>query len=120
MNANEVKVGSYYRAAVSGKLSVVHITSKNKQGGWDALNVATGRKLRIKSATRLKGQAKDPRKGGSKLSSPVEGNVASAGNADSPQKSPQTVSKLVEALKSRLTPDNIPRPSPIALRHLMR
>jgi len=57
MKKHEVKVGGQYLAKVSGKVVVVHIDGENPHGGWDATNVQTKKKVRIKSAQRLRGPA---------------------------------------------------------------
>ena len=56
MKKNEVKVGQTYRCKVSGSLVDVRITAENPHGGWDAVNVSTNRKVRLKSAQRLRGK----------------------------------------------------------------
>jgi len=58
MKKDQVKIGETYRAKVSGTLADVKITGENPHGGWDGINVATNRKVRIKSAQRLRGPAK--------------------------------------------------------------
>jgi len=58
MKKNEVKVGGTYLAKVSDKVVPVRIDGENPHGGWDATNTATGKKVRIKSAQRLRGEAK--------------------------------------------------------------
>ena len=55
MKKNEVKVGGTYLAKVSDKVVPVRIDGENPHGGWDATNTATGKKVRIKSAQRLRG-----------------------------------------------------------------
>jgi len=50
-------VGSAYLAKVSDKVVPVRITGTSGHGGWDAVNEATGKKIRIKSAQRLRGPA---------------------------------------------------------------
>ena len=55
MKKSEVKIGSVYRVKVTGKVAQVRITGENPHGGWDGVNVATKRKVRIKSAQRLRG-----------------------------------------------------------------
>jgi len=55
MKKNEVKVGGRYSAKVSDKVVVVRIDVESPHGGWDATNEATGEKVRIKSAQRLRG-----------------------------------------------------------------
>ena len=72
MKKNEVKIGKTYRCKVTGlataspgkpgKLADVRITGENAHGGWDAVNVVTNRKVRIKSPQRLRG-ATPPRPG---------------------------------------------------------
>ncbi len=58
MKKNEVKVGGMYVAKVSDKLVTVRIDSTHSGGGWNATNTATGKRIRIKSAQRLRGKAK--------------------------------------------------------------
>jgi len=57
MRKHEVKVGGRYVAKMSDKLTLVRIDRENPHGGWDARNTATGKKVRIKSAQRLRGPA---------------------------------------------------------------
>ncbi len=57
MKKNEVKIGATYTAKVSGKVVRVRIDAENRQGGWNATNLATKKKVRIKSAQRLRGEA---------------------------------------------------------------
>ena len=56
MKKNEVQIGETYRCKVSGSVADVRITAENPHGGWDAVNVLTNRKVRIKSAQRLRGK----------------------------------------------------------------
>jgi hypothetical protein len=58
MKKHEVKVGAKYLAKVSDKVVPVRIDGENPHGGWDATNGATGKKVHIKSAQRLRGEAK--------------------------------------------------------------
>ncbi len=58
MKKNEIKVGGMYRARVSDKVVTVRIDSTHTKGGWNAINTATGKRIRIKSAQRLRGAAK--------------------------------------------------------------
>ena len=55
MKKNDVKVGGVYAAKVSDKVVPVRIDEKNPHGGWRATNQTTGKKVRIKSAQRLRG-----------------------------------------------------------------
>jgi hypothetical protein len=58
MKKNEVKVGAVYNAKVSDKLVQVRIDGESRHGGWDATNLATNKKVRIKSPQRLRGEVK--------------------------------------------------------------
>jgi len=57
MKKNDVEAGKVYRVKVSGSVQDVRITGENPHGGWDGVNVATKRKVRIKSAQRLRAVA---------------------------------------------------------------
>lgn len=54
MKKNEVEVGEVYLVKVSGKLVEVKIVDESSFGGWIGRNLATGRKVRIKTAGRLR------------------------------------------------------------------
>ena len=62
MKKDEVKVGGMYVAKVSDKIVTVRIDSAHSKGGWNATNTATGKRIRIKSAQRLRGPAKNAAK----------------------------------------------------------
>jgi len=55
MKKAQVKVGGVYAAKVSGKVVQVRLDAENPRGGWDATNLTTKKKVRIKSAQRLRG-----------------------------------------------------------------
>ena len=58
MKKNEVKIGSVYTAKVTNKVVQVRIDAENRHGGWDATNLETGKKVRIQSAQRLRGEVR--------------------------------------------------------------
>ena len=58
MKKNDVKVGGTYTAKVSDRLVSVRIDSAHSKQGWNATNTATGKRIHIKSAQRLRGNAK--------------------------------------------------------------
>ena len=58
MKKNEVKVGGVYTAKVSDKVVEVRIDAENRHGGWSATNLATGKKVYIKSPARLRGKVR--------------------------------------------------------------
>jgi hypothetical protein len=54
MKKDEIKVGGTYLAKVSDKVVPVRIEAENAHGGWDATNLLTDKKVRIKGAQRLR------------------------------------------------------------------
>jgi hypothetical protein len=60
MKKDEVRIGSTYKAKVSGSVVPVRITeekwSGDKQVGWVGTNTETGRSVRVKSAQRLRAE----------------------------------------------------------------
>ena len=56
MKKAEVRIGGKYYANVSGKRCEIQIDAEKPRGGWDATNLATGKKILIKSAQRLQGE----------------------------------------------------------------
>ena len=55
MTAAEVKIGRYYATKISGKMTIVKIEAKSPRGGWMGRNIFTNRRVRIKSAAKLRG-----------------------------------------------------------------
>lgn len=72
MKKAEVKIGGKYYANVSGNRCEIRIDAEKPRGGWDATNLATGKKILIKSAQRLQGEV-GTRRGRAKVT--TEGNV---------------------------------------------
>ena len=62
MKKSEVKIGGLYRAKVSDRIVTVRIDSGHSQGGWTATNMRTSKRIRIKSARRLRGAVEDDAK----------------------------------------------------------
>ena len=60
MKKDEVKIGQVYTAKVTNRLVPVRIDSAHSKQGWSATNTATGKRIRIKSAQRLRGPAEVP------------------------------------------------------------
>jgi hypothetical protein len=56
MKKADVKIGGKYYANVSGNRCEIQIDAEKPRGGWDATNLATGKKIHIKSAQRLQGE----------------------------------------------------------------
>ncbi len=54
MRTVNVNIGDEYSAMVSGRLARVRLVSESRHGGWNGTNVATGRKIHIRSAQRLR------------------------------------------------------------------
>lgn len=55
MKTADIKIGGVYRAKISGNLTDVRIDHVSSFGGWDATNLATKKKVRIKSSRKLRG-----------------------------------------------------------------
>jgi len=55
MKKNEITIGSTYTAKITNRVVPVRIDRTNPHGGWDATNLATKKKVRIKSAAKLRG-----------------------------------------------------------------
>jgi len=60
MKKTDVKVGKCYAAKVSGKMATVRIDAENPRGGWDATNLRTNKKVRIRSPQRLRHETRAP------------------------------------------------------------
>ena len=58
MQKHNIKVGSTYIVKVSGTLAKVRLTREHPRGGWYGTNLATGREIRIRTAARLRSEAK--------------------------------------------------------------
>ena len=58
MQKHNVQIGTTYIAKVSGTLAKVRLTREHDRGGWYATNLATGREIRIRTAARLRSEAK--------------------------------------------------------------
>ena len=54
MKKNEVKIGGIYTAKVTNRLVQVRIDAESRYGGWDGTNLATNKKVRIKSPAKLR------------------------------------------------------------------
>lgn len=57
MTKNDVQIGQTYQAKVSNRIVEVRIDSEYHHGGWNATNLSTGKKVRIKTARRLRGRS---------------------------------------------------------------
>jgi len=67
MKKSEVKTGKFYAAKVSGRMATIRIDAENPSGGWDATNITTRKKVRVKSAQRLRHETRPPGKSGAEL-----------------------------------------------------
>lgn len=54
MRKAQVEFGKVYEAKISGRLVRVRLIDESPFGGWVALNLDTGRRVRIKSAAKLR------------------------------------------------------------------
>jgi len=88
MKKNEVQIGGVYSAKVNDRVVHVRIDAENRSGGWDATNLATKKKVRIKTAQRLR----------EKIGGPV-GQPATPNEPAAPE--PETPAVAPEAKKTR-------------------
>lgn len=54
MKKSEIEVGGVYTAKVSDQVVEVRIDGANRSGGWNATNLATNKRIHIKSPARLR------------------------------------------------------------------
>jgi hypothetical protein len=81
MMKSEVKIGGVYIAKVTNKLVQVRIDAVSRYGGWDGTNLSTSKKVRIRSATKLRsavGGAPAQKHNNKKPKTPPEAQPASA------------------------------------------
>ncbi len=55
MTTSEIKIGRYYATKISGKMTIVKIEAEAPHGGWTGRNIFSNRRVRIKSAAKLRG-----------------------------------------------------------------
>jgi hypothetical protein len=116
MQKSEVKIGGTYSAKVTNKIVRVRIDAVSRYGGWDATNLDTKKKVRIKSAQRLRGEigaeaaggkaettkatkAKRPRKGEKKPK--AMSGLAAAAKVLEESGEPLSVKQIVELAEAR-------------------
>ena len=58
MQKQNVHIGTTYIVKVSSTLAKVRLTREHPRGGWYGINLATGREVRIRTAARLRSEAK--------------------------------------------------------------
>jgi hypothetical protein len=63
MQKQTVHIGKTYIVKVSGTLANVRLTREHDRGGWYGTNLATGREIRIRTAARLRSEAKPAAEG---------------------------------------------------------
>lgn len=54
MKSKDIAISGTYLAKVGANVVVVRIDRESAYGGWDATNLVTNRRIRIKSAQRLR------------------------------------------------------------------
>jgi len=97
MKKADVKVGKCYAAKVSGHVATVRIDAENPRGGWDATNLRTKKKVRIKSAQRLRHETR----AGGKAKAAKAPEKASAPSPEPRRSGPAQHTKAPKARKKR-------------------
>ena len=59
MKKDDIKIGTTYTAKITNRVVPVRIDAENPHGGWDATNLATKKKVRIKSAAKLRSEYRE-------------------------------------------------------------
>jgi len=59
MKKSDIKIGTTYTVKITNRVVPVRIDAANPNGGWDATNLATKKKVRIKSAAKLRGEHRE-------------------------------------------------------------
>jgi len=101
MKKSEVKVGQAYLAKVSDRVVSVRIDSVHSRQGWNGTNTATGKRIHIKSAQRLRGPAKADKK---KLAAVAKGDQENARLRDERAKVPDGMTASERAMAKSARP----------------
>lgn len=104
MKKSDVKIGATYVAKVSDRLAEVRITGESPHGGWDGVNIATKRKVRIKSAQRLRGKS-STRLGGKRTATKAKPESDVAKTRDAVDKGGPAQGATVPAAANKATKD---------------
>jgi hypothetical protein len=101
MKKNDVKVGGTYLAKVTDKVVSVRIDAENPHGGWNATNLSTGKKVRIKSAQRLRGPAKGKKAAKADHETPAKQKAEQTGHAPRSELTAEESDKLAKVRKAK-------------------
>jgi len=103
MKKNDVETGATYVAKVSGKLARVRIERESPYGGWDAKNVDTGRRVRIRTAQRLRRAVSAPKRAKAIAAADQE----NARQRDERERSPDGMTSSERAMAQSATVDSV-------------
>ncbi len=54
MQKKDILIGGKYLAKVSGKVVIVKVISESRLGGYQVINLTTGRSIRVRTGARLR------------------------------------------------------------------
>jgi hypothetical protein len=54
MQKKDIIIGGKYLAKVSGKVVIVKVISESRLGGFNVVNLTTGRSIRVRTCARLR------------------------------------------------------------------
>jgi hypothetical protein len=54
MQKKDIIIGGKYLAKVSGKIVIVKVISESRLGGYNVINLTTGRSIRVRTGARLR------------------------------------------------------------------
>ncbi len=104
MTKKDVKIGGVYTAKVTNKLVQVRIDAESRYGGWEATNLLTREKIRIKSPARLRSENDAAKKGKAKA---AKTEAAVTGDAAAEAKTPDAKPKRGKRAKGEKTPKRV-------------
>ncbi len=103
MKQKDVKLGGVYRAKVTNKQVDVRIDAERHTGGWDATNLATNKKVVIKTAQRL-----TEKKSAKSSKAPHGTKVTTTGNVTVVETVPATVETISGAADANVVSNEAP------------
>jgi hypothetical protein len=82
MKKEAIEIGAVYTAKVTGRIVPIQILAENPHGGWDGVNQSTNKKVRIKSAQRLRHRWTEPKALKEKKAATPNADAAPSGKTD--------------------------------------
>ena len=110
MKRDDVKVGGTFTAKVNDRLVSVRIDSPHSKQGWNATNTATGKRIHIKNAQRLRSPVKPDKKKVAAVAPPSEIKRSAKTKPNATPKRLSALGAAVQVLRNRRILDPIQLP----------